>query len=240
MFAFHNGYSPTLSLATAALEIGLAVWALRGPGRREILVPTALLLLALSGYQLIEVAVCGPTGHQNFFSRLAFADVIWLPPLGMWLVAALSTPPGHSARRAAGATFGVAGAFAYWALTAPGAVTETACSVFTAQYATPDPLYTYYGAFYHLGLAGIMFGGAAALVAQRDKILRAHIADLQMGVIAFVVAALLTQVMAPRLNLSMPSVMCHYALVLAIFLGRLIARERAQQPQDAVAERVLA
>ncbi len=240
MFAFANGYSPVLSLVTAALEIGLATWALRGPGRREILVPTAALLLALSGYQLIEVAVCGPTGHQNFWSRLAFADVIWLPPLGMWLVAVMSTPPGHRARRVVGATFGIAGGFAYWALTAPASVTETVCSVFTAQYTTPDPFYTYYGGFYHLGLAGIMFGGAAALVTQRDKILRAHIADLQVGVIAFVVAALLTQVMVPRLNLSMPSVMCHYALILAIFLGRLIARERAQQTQNTVVEHVLA
>jgi len=84
-------YSPMLSIATAALEIGAAVWTLRGPGRRYIIQPVATILLFLAGYQIVEAVFC--TGllplTGQLLPRLAFVIVAWLPPTGLLLVARL-------------------------------------------------------------------------------------------------------------------------------------------------------
>ena len=218
-------YSPQLSLVTGAFEVAVALWALRSSGRREILVPTALLLFALAGYQFLEVLVCGAPGDATW-PRLAFADVVWLPPLGMWLVLTMSAPRHRVLRPLVQASFVAAAGLSAWILLTPDFVTSSVCDAVFATYGHGTPYYDAYGAFYHVGLAGILFGGGFALVHTDDRARRAHIADVQLGVLGFVVPALLTEVLVPNLNTSTPSVMCHYALVFAVFLARLVTRER--------------
>ena len=84
-------YNPLLSVLTAAVEIGGAVWALNGPGRKPLIRTTASILLFLAGYQIVEAVFC--TGLLPFtgslLPRLAFIVVAWLPPMGLLLVAQL-------------------------------------------------------------------------------------------------------------------------------------------------------
>lgn len=220
-----GSYSPLLSLATGAFEVAVAVWAWRSPGRRELLLPVALLLLALAGYQFLEVLVCGAPSDP-LWPRLAFVDVVWLPPLGMWIVLVAAAPRQRTVRRLVQATFVAAAGLSAWILLEPDFVSGSVCDAVFATYTHGTPWYDLYGGFYQLGLAGIVFGGGVALVHTEDRVLRAHIADVQLGVLGFVLPSLLTEVLVPQLNTSMPSVMCHYALVLGLFLARLTARER--------------
>ena len=83
-------YNPLLSIATATLEVGAAVWALRGPGRKPIIHAVSSVLIFLAAYQIIEAIFC--TGSQvtlAFLPKLAFMVVAWLPPTGLLLVARL-------------------------------------------------------------------------------------------------------------------------------------------------------
>ncbi len=225
LLTFQNGYSPALSLFTAAAEISIAIWAWRGEGRRDIVQPLAYILLLLAGYQLAEVFVCSrPT--TTIFARFAFADVIWLPPLGVYLVAMLSGSKTPKMKPLAGAFFAGAGVLTAVVLLVPEFVTRAVCEVVIAKYSHQSGWYLVYGSFYQLGLGAMLFGGAAALATASDPIRRRHLADLQLGTLGFVLPALLTPVALPGLDGAMPSIMCHYGLVLAAFLARIVWREQ--------------
>lgn len=218
-------YSPNLSLATAVFELGAAAWALNSPGRPAVLRTTAAILIFLAGYQLLEVLVCGQPG-ESLWPRLAYADVIWLPALGCSLVVRLARPRSPHWRTASQVGLVVAGGFALWVFVDPLFVTGSVCQAVIAAYTNPSSAYELYGAAYHIGLGGMMFGGVAAMTHVADPVDRAHLGDVVMGTVGFVVPSLLTQVLVPEAVDAMPSVMCHYALVLGVLLARLVARER--------------
>ncbi|TNF34771.1 MAG: hypothetical protein EP329_06905 [Deltaproteobacteria bacterium] len=220
-----NGYSPTLSVATAAFELAAAAWTLRGPGRREILRPVAAILVFLAGYQLIEVFVCSQP-DQILWARAAFADVVWLPPLGWLLLLRLARPERRLWGYLTAGAFAIAGFFTVWVFADPQFVTGSVCQAVFATYTHPTYMLEAYGAFYHLGLWGMIGGGIAALSVLQGARERAHVADFLYGTVAFVVLALTTEVVYAPARDATPSIMCHYALFLALFLTRLSWREQ--------------
>lgn len=220
-------YSPILGVLTAALEIGAGFWALRVAGDRKIRHTTAAILFTLSGYQLIEVFLCGAT-EQVLLARLAFADVVWLPPLAIRLLVLLAKPekrwPHHWER----VFFVLAGGLTLWVMLDPNFVVGAVCSAVIASFIHPEEYYLWYGVFYQTVLGAAVFGGAVAMSRSEDRIRRAHIADLQMGILGFLLPALMTSVVVPAAYDAVPSVMCHFALILSLFMIRLLARERRQ------------
>lgn len=217
-------YSPVLSIVTAAFELAAFVWCLRAGGRREVQRLVALLLLLLAGYQLIEVAVCHAP-HQVWWARLAFFDVVWLPPLGLALLHRLARPTRAPWGWLVRGSFALAGFLAVWVLVDPAFVTGTVCKAVIAFYTHPTSALEAYGAFYHLGLWSMIGGGIHLARAAGNEVDRAHAADLAMGTVAFVVLALTTEAVFPGAREATPSLMCHYALVLAVFLVRICRRE---------------
>jgi len=221
-----NGYMPWLSLATAAFESGAMGWVLRGPGRREIVGLTAMLLAILAGYQLTEVWVCSHP-EQLLRSKVAMCVIVWLPSVGLSLMGQCGGGVAGWARVLLRLCYVCCGALCVWVLLDQTLLTGTACSAVLATFhLDAEPLQYIYGGFYQAGLVALMLGGAVVMRGCDDPVRRAHVADLQMGVIAFVVPAFLTQFAWKSLDPSLPSLMCHYALLLAIFLLRLSLRER--------------
>lgn len=94
-------YSPLLAVLTGLLEFGAGIWVFLGLrfGRKRLLYPLGTIFLLLAGYQFAEVAVCGHL-ENKFWTQLAFFDITWLPPLGLWLAAQLSPPRNHWLRTA--------------------------------------------------------------------------------------------------------------------------------------------
>jgi hypothetical protein len=226
-------YSPALSIVTAALELLAAGWTLRAHGRREVRIPVALMFLFLAGYQLIEVFVCAdPT--NVFLSRAAFVDVVWLPPLGLLLLR-LGRPRRRLWTWLVYGTLGLAGIISVWVSVDPTFVTGTVCQAVIAFYTHPTSGIELYGMFYHAGLWAMMAGGIRVILKADDPVDRAHAADFVMGTVGFVVLALTTEVVFPGTRNATPSVMCHYAIILALFLARLMVREsraRARSTPD--------
>lgn len=217
-------YSPGLSLATALFELGVAAWALTGAGRRELMRPAAVLLACLAGYQLVEVWVCGqPTSALP--ARLAFVVIAWLPPLGIHLIRLLSGG-GATWRAIERAYFAAAGALSAWVLTDPSFVIRSVCSAVIARYEHATPSYSLYGFFYLSGLFVMLLSASLGMVRARDDVARAHLSDLQVGTLLFVMPSLAIQVAVPSLLGNSPSIMCHFALALGLTLARLVARER--------------
>jgi hypothetical protein len=218
-------YSPLLAIATGLFEFGAAGFALRSPGRRRILRPTALIFLLLAGYQFAEVAVCAAP-DQRIFTRLAFFDISWLPPLGLWLMVQLVSPRRRALAVLPLAWFAAAVLIVTWIFIDPGCLTKSVCQTVIARYAQARPFEILYGVFYQSGLGVLIFGTTVGLARDADPVLRRHLADLQAGVLGFVLPSLAVRVLLREPQGVLPSIQCHFALILAVFLLSLVLRER--------------
>lgn len=220
-------YSPLLALITGLLEIGAGLWILisRSPGRRRILLPAGLIFLLLAGYQFAEIAVCARPEHK-FLTQMAFLDITWLPPLGLWLGGQIGAPRNRWIRAAARVDMVLALGLSVWILADPNGITRSVCQVVIARYFPARIFEQVYGIFYEGSLVLTIFAGAAAMAASDDSIDRRHWANLQTGILGFMLPALAVSLLSPEPDGLLPSVMCHFAIVLAVSLYVVALRER--------------
>lgn len=219
------GYSPVLSMLTAAFEVIVAVWALSGPGRKPIIRTMTAILFLLAGYQILETLICVSPSTSDVLPRLAFINVSWLPPTGLLLIAQFRAGQSRVTYRYAQLMFLLALGFSAWIAFDRGFATDPVCRVVLAQYSHPAMPYLAYGTFYWLGLAGMVFLSAygAAVSGASDQ--RRSLLYILGGTLGFIIPSLLTAWLAPP-DGAFASLMCHYALVFAITLTRLIYLER--------------
>jgi len=220
-------YNPILSLATATLEVGAAVWALRGPGRRPIIHTVSAILFFLAGYQIVEAIFC--TGNPvtlAFLPRLAFMVVAWLPPTGLLLVAHLYPTKTRNHYYFAYAMFIFCGTLVASIAVDKAFVTASVCEIVFATYTNPTPLYQTYGIFYQSGLMSMLLLSAYGVTICQDDHQRLLLGQVLLGSIAFIFPALVTVAVLPIADNALPSIMCHFALLLALFLARLVSIER--------------
>jgi len=218
-------YSPLLAIVTGSFELIAAVFAFFSPGRKRILYPVGLLLLLLAGYQFSEVFVCS-VPNNRFFHRIAFFDITWLPPVGLWLVYQLSSPLKRWTKIIPIGYFSAGVIMTLWIFLDSTFVTKSVCQVVIALFHSPQSFEMVYGIFYQSGLAGMIFWAAAATAYSDDLVLRKHMANLQLGVLGFVLPSFAFHLITQEPEGALPSVMCHFALILALSLCMLILRER--------------
>lgn len=227
-------YNPLLAIATATLEIGAGFWVLRGPGRRPIVHTTAAILFLLAGYQVIEAILCMgllPLS-DSFLGRLAFIVVAWLPPSGLLLLARLYPTQKPYLYWLAYGMYLFCAALVLGIATDPGFVTTSVCLIVFARYTTPTPLYQAYGVFYQSGLLALLVFSALGTIASENTRQRLLLGQLLLGSIAFIFPSLITVSAFPIAEGALPSIMCHFALLLAFFLIRLAAIERQTAAVD--------
>jgi hypothetical protein len=225
-------YSPILAVATAAFEILAGAWALSlvrssRIGSRSIPATTGAILLLLAGYQLTEVGICADPTAAGFLPRLAFLVVTWLPPLGLLLVAQIARPRSRLFRAAAGAMLALGAGMAVWIVLDPSFATASVCGAVYARYVHAMPRFQIYGAYYWLGLLGIAAFSAYGILSCDDPARRRRLADVHVGTLAFVLPSIAVSYVAPATRGALPSVMCHFALVFAVALVRMLWVMRA-------------
>ena len=219
-------YSPALAIATAVFEVTVAIWALRGPGRKPIIRTTSAILLLLAAYQLVEVLVCSHVPVYRFMPQMAFIVVTWLPPLGLLLIAQLS--PSQSTINYAISYFMLAVAFGIvvWIAFDERFVSDSVCNIVYAKYTNPYPRFLIYSWFYWLGLfamVALSTWGVRRTDHSKDRQL---LKLVLLGSLGFIIpGVIVTRFVAPAEG-ALPSILCHFALVLAVFLARLVKQER--------------
>ena len=221
-------YSPILSIITALFEISVAIWALIGSGRKKIIYASSTLLLLLAAYQILEVVICTAPQSSIFFSRLAFIIIAWLPPAAVLLIALLFPTKKKAVYWFTCLTFTLALFISIWLLIDKSFVTGSVCSIIFARYSNPMPQYLVYAGFYHLGMLGMLFLSVHGVIICKDHKQRLLLGQMLMGSLAFILPSLITVIAVPYTKGALPSVMCHYALLLAIFITRLLYLERRQ------------
>ena len=84
-----------------------------------------------------------------------------------------------------------------------------------ARYSHPSPFDLTYGVFYQSGLVLLVLWASAAMAFSSDSVVRKHLANLQAGVLGFIFPAVAVRILMPEPSGILPSVMCHFALILA-------------------------
>ncbi len=220
-------YNPILSIVTAAIEVGAAFWALRGPGRKTIIHAVSAVLIFLAAYQIIEAIFCtGSPVTLAFLPKLAFMVVAWLPPTGLLLVARLYPTKTNILIYFSYLMFMFCGLLVARIAVDRSFVTATVCEIVFARYTNPTPLYQIYGIYYQTGLMSMLLLPAYGVTICKDDHQRLLLGQILLGSIAFIFPALLTVSIIPIANNALPSIMCHFASLLALFLIRLIWLER--------------
>ncbi len=220
-------YSPLLAIITGVLEFAAAGWVFLSPGRgrKRILYPMGLIFLLLAAYQFAEVAVCSRP-EIGSFTRLAFFNITWLPPLGLWLGSQFNSPKTRWLRSAALIDFALALGLSIWIFTDTQAITRSVCQTVIARYLDAPLFDIVYGIFYQGSLGVLIFAAAAGMASAEDPVLRKHWANLQAGILGFVLPALAVRVLVNEQPGLLPSVMCHFAIILAVCLFIAAMRER--------------
>jgi len=225
-------YDPVLSLTTAAFEIMVAIWAIHGPGRRPIVRTGSTILVLLAIYQILEVMICAGSTASRFLPQLAFINVTWLPPTGVLLALRLRSPASRVGWFYGRGMFGLAAAFSGWIAFHPGFASNPVCQIVFARYShTPAP-YLAYSAYYWVGLAGMALIAAHGAAYGREEHDQRLSMQLLIGTLAFILPSLLTSWAFRIPEGSFASIMCHYALLLAVFLARLLYLERRSLPAE--------
>lgn len=220
-------YSPLLAIITGVFEFTAAFFVFFSPGRKRILYPIGALLLILAGYQFLEVAVCSNPG-QLLFARVALFDITWLPPLTMWLGLQLIAARKKWMVFIPLSYFAIGLALSFWVIVDPNSVTKSVCEIVIARYISPNLFDIVYAIYYQSGILVLIFGTAVGLAYGADLVLRKHLANLQVGILGFVLPSLVVRILVSNQRGITASVMCHFALILAVSLVFLVFRERRE------------
>lgn len=217
-------YSPVLAIGTAAFELTIAIWALTGPGRKPIIRTASAILLLLASYQIVEVIVCLHTPMNGFMPQMAFIVVTWLPPLGLLLIAKIS--PSQVNCAISYFMLAVALSIVVWIAVDRNFVSDSVCSVVYAKYSISTLYIQAYGLFYWLGLAGMVVLSAVGITRSNDGHQQRLLKMVLLGTLGFIVPGITVTRLAAPAQGALPSILCHFALILAVFLTRLILIER--------------
>jgi hypothetical protein len=221
-------YSPILSIFTATFEIAAAIWAFLGRGRKALLRVAATVLLFLAAYQIIETILCSNPEGLRVFGRIAFMVVLWLPPTGLLLLSLLAGSREKWLQIYTAVFYALALCIFIWLLVDRTPIGVSVCLVVFARYydVIPSALNLVYCGFYQLGLINMLFFSAILAVKTDDAFQRKLIGQILFGSLAFIIPALIVVNLFPIAEGTFSSILCHFALLLAIFIVRLIWLEK--------------
>jgi hypothetical protein len=220
-----NCFSPPVMLATLVIEFSLAVYTVWRYKMTVLTRLVTLMLACLAIFQLAEYFVCTGLGSMAApWSRVGFVAITALPPLGLHLMHVLA---GKSSRRMVYTAYTTMIMYMAFFLLSPGTFTGHEC---TGNYVifqfTVDVTGGY--SIYYFGwlFAGIGLGArwADQLKAKGTKALKQlkTVQGLMLGYLVFLVPSALSMTINPSVRRGIPSVLCGFAIFLALILALYI------------------
>lgn len=216
-------------IATFAIEIALAVYVtLRYKSSAVTRLASAILFL-LALFQLAEFNVCeGAFAVDNLtWARLGYASITMLPPLGIHLISRLAGTRNAAMITAAYAT-GVA-FMAYFTFSTQNLATQTCLGNYVLFSKAPQIVPIYAAYYYGWLLTGVTLAFRYARVSRRPNIANA-LRAFGIGYLLFLVPTTLVNIIDPATIAGIPSIMCGFAVLLAIILAGRVVPEYFKQP----------
>lgn len=208
-------------IATLAIELCLVAYAIFRYKLNMVGRLTVALLVFLALFQLAEFNVCtGGSDSDVMWSRIGFAAISTLPPLGLHLMYVLAKNPGRKM---------VYGAYAAMALFIGYFLLYE--SVFAGQQCTGNyvifQLTEYAGGWYsvyYFGLLLVAIVQGFRWVEQHKSADKLNVRQIQAikgliaGYLVFLVPTAIASTVNPETRGGIPSIMCGFAVLLAIIL----------------------
>ncbi len=208
-------FSPEAMFATMAIEFIGAAWiALRYRFNRTGLL-TISLLVFLGIFQLAEFLVCETVVTGLSWARIGYMSITMLPPLGISLAMSIA---GKKSLIGQIVMYVGAGLFIfYWGFTGWGITSDKCEGNYVFFQAANDAMWLY-GTYYYvlLGIGTFLSFWLGSKIAERKT--RHALYWLAIGYLVFIIPTTAVAVIDPATRSSIPSVMCGFAVLLALVL----------------------
>jgi len=221
-----QNFDGILSLFIACAEIifiiNLLVFAKKNPVNKL----TIGLLSLLFGYQLIEFLICFVGLHDQVFIYLAFLDITFLPPLGLYiaLMYAGKLKPYHKYIFIPALFFDV-----YYLFTIDQfAVTK--CTVLYASY--HYPIGQIYATFYYLPIIGTLIILNKKWGSETDPKQKALTRLFFFGFLFTFLPAMIIAILVPSFINAVESLLCKLAFINAIFLFLFVLKNKSENKTE--------
>lgn len=208
-------------IATFVIEIGLAAYTLWRYKLHPVSRLAVILLFCLALFQLAEFNVCEGTWllDSAAWAKVGYVAITLLPPLGIHLINRMSK---DRTKWLVVSSYVIGASFAAYFLFATGGISAGACLgnyvLFTQGHGTG---YLYAAYYYGFLVAGMVYASYRA--AKTAKHIRNALHSFVVGYALFMVPTTLVNVVDPTTIAGIPSIMCGFAVILAVVLvGRVL------------------
>lgn len=204
-------------IATCVIEFSLFIYTLVRYKMSTVTRLAAATLLLLGIFQLSEFNVCGLSGTDAaaIWSRVGYAAITLLPPLGMHLIRVIS---GRGSRLGVALAYASGLAFALTFGLNAGAFQGHVCAGNYAIFHLRSPLGGMYFAYYYGWLIiGVMQSMYFSLKATQ-KVREALIMQAS-GYLSLLLPTGIVNTLNPQTIAGIPSIMCGFAVIYALILS---------------------
>ena len=222
-------FSPPVMLATFLIEVCFAVYIVWRYKMTTITRLITSVLVSLAIFQGAEYMICGAMGIPGgTWSRLGYASITMLPPLGLHLMHQLA---GKKASRLVAAGYASAVAFIIYFVFFTQAISGTTCYANYVVFDTARGSSLFYAAYYYGWMLTAI--GLGVLWSRRIKPHRKPaLIALIVGYLAFIVPTTTVNIIDPTTIAGIPSIMCGFAVILAFVLTMKVAPASLVQRDD--------
>ncbi len=210
-------FSPPVMLATFAIELVLALYVLIRYKLNKTTRLVAALMVCLAIFQIAEYMVCeGALGISSLeWARLGYVAITLLPPLGLHLGMRIA---GVNHKKLVMSSYGMALIFSLIFIAAGQGVSSHVCYgnyvIFEIANWALYPFAAYYSGWVVIGT--VLAWRAAR--ATRVHLRRRALYGLILGYMAFILPTTVANIVDPRTIAAIPSIMCGFAILLALIL----------------------
>jgi len=202
----------TLSIIFFGIEFFILVAVIIFNRKHPFFWSIALMLVLLQLYQLAEFLICIGV-NENITGRIAYTIITFLPPLGYFLsskVVGWRFPDYWIG-------FAAATGFSLYYLVTPGSVALVSCNPFYAVYSVHHAFY--YGIYYVGIITYSIIFLVAHLIFRRNNFDRKSSLFVLIGYLSFLAPMYVMVWVDSYFARTVTSIMCKYALLLAVILG---------------------
>jgi hypothetical protein len=216
-------FSPAVMLATFIIEILLALYAYFRYKATLFSNLAVVIIILLASFQLAEYQICGQT-NPLFWARIGFVIITFLPVLGLHLISLITNKLSYL-------KIGYIAMLLFVIIFAlvPSSLTNATCGGNYIIFDSQQSLMWIYGIYYF----GFLFLGLWEAFDYLQKKKSEALEWIMIGYIAFILPMGLVYIVSPSVRSAVPSVMCGFAIILALILALKVVPEYNRENKKA-------
>jgi histidine kinase-like protein len=214
-------------MATFIIEVVFAIYVIARYKLTPVARLAAAILVGLAIFQLAEYNVCETAWGMDSltWARIGYVAITFLPPLGLHLATRIA---GQKQPLFVGLAYAIATAFALFFLFSGQGMTGQQCLGNYVIFSIAPWSAKLYGIYYY-GLLAIGVGYSWQVSRYiKSKSKKMALIALAVGYLAFIIPTTAANLIDPSTIAGIPSIMCGFAVILAIILATIVV-PRAHQ-----------